>query len=165
MNSNVIFLNNGNIKPNLISYGDQVLLAIFAKSFGRDVWCGNPKQFREAHPTLTEAGCRMMRLLELVEPDEGSPFGHRPTNNLTMQLLLESEMTHTDKKTPDEEDRELLDELIQGSGKPELWEGGKSLSNMLVVLRLAQWSEETNELIPTEWLHISWASVVGIKDN
>jgi hypothetical protein len=46
-----------------------------------------------------------------------------------------------------------------------LWEGGKSLSNMLVVLRLAQWSKETNELIPTEWLHIEWATLVGIDDD
>jgi hypothetical protein len=145
------------------NYGDQVLLEILARSFGRDVWCGTPGQFRKAHPTLVEAALKTLGLLALVEPDKDSPWGYRPTRNLTRQLL--DPLVDDDKEHADEDDRKLLKTIIQVVGKPELWEGGKSLSNMLVVLRLAQWSEKTNELIPTEWLHIEWASLFGIEDD
>jgi hypothetical protein len=145
------------------NYGDQVLLAILAKSFGRDVWCGSPGQFRIADPTLAEAAFKTLSLLELVEPDNDSPRGYRPTRNLTRQLL--DPLVDDDIEHADDQDRKLLEKIIQASGKPELWEGGKSLSNMLVMLRLAQWSKETNELIPTEWLHVEWATLFGIEDD
>ncbi len=145
------------------NYGDQVLLAILARSFGRDVWRGTPGQFRTAHPTLVEAAFKTLSLLELVEPNNDSPWGYRPTRKLTRQLL--DPLVDDDKEHADEEDKKLLKKIIQAVGKPELWEGGKSLSNMLVVLRLAQWGEDTNELIPTEWLHIEWATLFGIEDD
>jgi hypothetical protein len=81
------------------NYGDQVLLAILAKSFGRDVWCGSPGQFRKAHPALTGAALKTLSLLELVEPDQDSPWGYRPTRNLTRQLL--DPLIDDDKEHPD----------------------------------------------------------------
>jgi hypothetical protein len=145
------------------NYGDQVLLEVLARSFGRKVWCSTPGEFRKAHPTLVEAAFKTLSLLQLVEPDKDSPWGYRPTNNLTRQLL--DPLVDDDKEHADDQDRKLLETIIQASGRAELWEGGKSLSNMLVVLRLAQWSKENNELIPTEWLHIEWATLVGIDDD
>jgi hypothetical protein len=162
-NSNGLALTTETRKSNMNNYGDHVLLEILAKSFGRNVWHGTPGQFRTAHPTLVEVAFKTLSLLELVKPDQDSPWGYRPTSNLTYQLL--NPLTDRDKEHADEDDQKLLKKIIQASGKPELWEGGKSLSNMLVVLRLAHWSKETNELIPTEWLHIEWATLVGIDDD
>ena len=145
------------------NYGDQVLLEIFARSFGRNIWRGTPGEFRKAHPNLVEAAFNTLHLLELVEPDHDSPWGYRPTQNLTRQLL--DPLVDDDQEHADDQDQKLLTKIIQASGKPELWEGGNSLSNMLVLLRLAQWSTKTNELIPTEWLHIEWATLFGIEED
>jgi hypothetical protein len=154
--SNVIFLKNGNIKPNVITYGDQVLLAIFEKSFGRGVGCGSAEQFRETHPNLVEAALKTLSLLELVEPDQSSPWGYRPTHGLTEQLL--DPLIDHDKEHPAEEDRKLLTKIIEASGKPELWEGGKSISNMLVVLWFAHWNQTTGHLIIYDSLHMQMIS-------
>jgi hypothetical protein len=146
------------------NYGDQVLLAILAKSFGRDVWCGSPGQFRTAHPALTEAAFKTLSLLELVEPDEDSPSRYRPTHNLTDQLL--DPLIDSKKKHADEQDRKLLKKIIEASGRPELWEGGKSLSNMLVVLHFAHWSSESpGELIIYESLHMQMIYAGHFDEN
>jgi hypothetical protein len=134
------------------NYGEEVLLAILARSFARNVWHGTPGEFRKAHPTLVEAAFKTLSLLELVELDRDSPWGYRPTRHLTSQLL--DPLVDSDKENIDEEDRKVLTKIIQASEKPELWEGGKSLSNMLVVLRFAHWREGAGELIPHESLHM-----------
>jgi hypothetical protein len=132
-------------------YGDQLLLAILTKSFGLD-GLGSVEQFMDAHPALTETAYNTLRFLGYVEPDHSSSFGFGPTHALTHQLL-EPSPCDCEKQHPDEDDRHFLNELIQASGAPMLWEGGMGLSNLLVVLRLAYWSED-HVLIPTEWMHM-----------
>ena len=88
---------------------------------------------------MVEAAFNTLRLLKLVEPDHDSPWGYRPTQHLTSQLL--DPLVDSDKDFVDDGDRKLLTKIIQASEKPELWEGGKSLSNLLVVLKFAHWRE------------------------
>ena len=138
--------------PKMNNYGDHVLLEILSQSFGREFWRGTPGEFRNAHPALVEGAFKTLQLLELVEPDHDSPWGFRPTRHLTAQLL--DPLVDSDKKSADDGDRKLLTKLVQASGKPELWEGGNSLSNLLVVLKFAHWREGAGELIPYESLHM-----------
>ena len=112
-NSNGLALTTETRKSNMNNYGDHVLLEILAKSFGRNVWHGTPGQFRTAHPTLVEGAFKTLSLLELVKPDQDSPWGYRPTSNLTYQLL--NPLTDRDKEHADEDDQKLLKKIIQAS--------------------------------------------------